>query len=803
MRDSPPPLKRLLAPFGLIIVVSSIFYSSLIGFFVDVSAADSDQEVANLTHENFQSMDPYVCLLPEDGVFLPCHANLIEDFMPFTRGAQSVITNTLCVDHEAAGYPCHHVDLMAYLSLDEFSSAGGSASDIWGWTDPVSGSEIVILTLQDRTSFIDISDPIRPKILAHLMIPAGAIPSFWRDVKTYENYAYVVGDMAQDFGLQIFDLNRLAHITQTAVLTADNHYTGISSTHNIAINQETGLAALVGVSTGIERCDGGMHLLDLAADPLNPPFVGCVSEDGYVHDAHCVVYHGADTAYLNQEICFNFNQSKLTIVDVTDRNSPIEISVTNYEGSAYTHQGWVGADHRYLLLDDESDERVNGVNTTTYIWNIDDLEKPVLIKPYTSTTQASDHNQYIHMGYTFQANYRAGLRILDAAHASEGELDEVAYFDIFPADDDSSYNGAWSVYPYFESGLVAISGIESGLYIVRPTNLHNHRMEVKPSPSISVSLGSTHTFTFSVRTIGLPDMYTLTLESNGWGAELQVDEVVNGSAKQILDIPVSVTIPATATQSNTISLLIESAHRQGYSQTVSKELDLLVEPVLSVLIEPQASVWAENGVVTQSVRVTNQSSQPEQFEVEAQPDLWNITPAVVRTPLLQVGESYLAAFVVEVGEGAQTTYTLTVVAAADGTTIGQQTAALTLSTAAETSVLSTTLPSPSPELDAVVTLTNTGDYTDSFSIIFDQAGLISGAQNSGFLEVGDSTDLAFRLDVLARGSLGRGSLGRGSIEAELIFVSDRSGAEVGRVRLNHRYFSAYLPFVDTGTHDAH
>ena len=41
----------------------------------------------------------------------------------------------------------------------------------------------------------------------------------------------------------------------------------------------------------------------------------------------------------------------------------------------------------------------------------------------------------------------------------------------YPSSDSASFNGAWSNYPYFESGNVIVSGIEQGLFVLRPTSL--------------------------------------------------------------------------------------------------------------------------------------------------------------------------------------------------------------------------------------------------------------------------------------------------------------------------------------------
>jgi hypothetical protein len=55
----------------------------------------------------------------------------------------------------------------------------------------------------------------------------------------------------------------------------------------------------------------------------------------------------------------------VTIVDVTDKFAPVMLSRTGYEGSAYTHQGWLTEDSRRFLVGDELDELRSGDNTKT------------------------------------------------------------------------------------------------------------------------------------------------------------------------------------------------------------------------------------------------------------------------------------------------------------------------------------------------------------------------------------------------------------------------------------------------------
>lgn len=50
--------------------------------------------------------------------------------------------------------------------------------------------------------------------------------------------------------------------------------------------------------------------------------------------------------------------------------------------------------------------------TKTYVWDVEDLENPILQNIYVHNFESVDHNQYIIGEYTFQANYHAGFRIL-------------------------------------------------------------------------------------------------------------------------------------------------------------------------------------------------------------------------------------------------------------------------------------------------------------------------------------------------------------------------------------------------------
>ena len=408
------------------------------------------------------------------------HDLQIADYQP-PQSLTAVNALTLCTNGLASGFPCSNIDLLSFMPLADIG--GGNGNDIWGWTDPQGGKEYAIMGRTSGTSFIDISDPENPVYLGNL--PPHTSNSTWRDIKVYNNHAFIVSE-ATNHGMQVFDLTQLRNVSSPPETFSNSaHFDGFGSAHNIVINEDSGFAYAVGAN----GCSGGLFMVNIQT-PTSPTGAGCYSGDGYTHDAQCVAYNGPDTEHQGKEICLNANEDTLTIVDVSTKNSPSQLSRTGYPDSEYTHQGWLTEDQHYFLLDDELDESTNGHNTHTYIWDVSDLDAPVMIGTYTSPLAAIDHNQYIKGNYTYETNYRAGLRILDLANVSMGSLTEVAYFDIYSTSDSANFNGAWSNYPFFDSGVVIVSGIEQGLFVLRP-NLG----DPLPTPSNTPTPNTTVTFT--------------------------------------------------------------------------------------------------------------------------------------------------------------------------------------------------------------------------------------------------------------------------------------------------------------------
>ncbi|MEX0722160.1 MAG: choice-of-anchor B family protein [Balneolaceae bacterium] len=405
-------------------------------------------------------------------------------------------------------YPCSNVDLFAHLSVHEL--AGDSTlflNDIWGWTDPQTDKEYALVGLTNGISFVDISDPENPVVVG--ILPESSLTakypklslseypacnlgigtterskslqegSAWRDLKVFNDHVFVVSD-AQPHGMQVFDLTKLRNFEGESIeFSHDALYDQLASAHNIVINEESGFAYAVGV-TNAEICgsreESGLHMIDIN-DPKNPTFAGCYIDStpgnyriapGYIHDAQCVNYNGPDTEHNGKEICFNSAEGNVVIADVSDKENPTTIGYKRQVDMQYSHQGWLTEDQAYFLMNDELDEQNLGRNTKTYVWDVQDLDDPAFVGYYNHETNSIDHNLYIKMNYAYETNYNSGLQILDISGVATASLERVAFFDTKPNTDQVSFSGTWSNYPYFESGIVVVSDIEDGLFILRP-----------------------------------------------------------------------------------------------------------------------------------------------------------------------------------------------------------------------------------------------------------------------------------------------------------------------------------------------
>ncbi len=395
---------------------------------------------------------------------------------------------TPCVNGTAGTFACENVDLLAHIA-DRTTNARGA--DIWGFMDLNTNREYAIFGYSTGTAVYDVSDPANPREVGFI---DGQITT-WRDIKVHQfwnaaddrwnAYAYVTADDTSD-GLFIIDLSELPQRVSRL-----NYSSDFAAAHNVFLTGtdfSTGLALGGSVPTlilaGSSRSDGRFRSYDLSI-PGSPEFIAAPvtpanqpeNDRLYMHDAAAMTVTDSrkESQCVNAgaashcDVLFDFNESTVDIWDVSIPSSPVRLSRTPYDNADYVHSGWWSEDKQYLFVQDETDERDRGLLTTLRVFSISDLTAPTLAGTWTGPTTAIDHNGFVRGNRYYMSNYARGLTILDITNPMTPTT--VGRFDTYPASDTVGFPGAWGTYPFLPSGIVLISDIDSGFYVVADNTL--------------------------------------------------------------------------------------------------------------------------------------------------------------------------------------------------------------------------------------------------------------------------------------------------------------------------------------------
>ncbi len=356
------------------------------------------------------------------------------------------------------GFPHSNVTLLSWLTLPDLGvPPGGNGNSCFGYTSG-SGREYAILGTSVGTSFVEVTQPGNSTLVANIAGPQ----SLWRDVRTYSHYCYAVSEGGS--GIQVIDLANIDSGSVSLVNTINDDAT--SPTHTLVINQQSGYLYRAGGGSS------GLRIYNLNPNPAAPSRVGTWS-DRYVHEASVfnmtVGGQAREIAFCCGGLNTGYTNTGIYVVDVTNKAAPTQVQYVSYANSGYCHQCWPSPDMTKLYMDDELDDENLGVTSVTRVFNISTAGPNVSLTAagtYTNGSTAIDHNLYTRNDRVYQASYRAGLRVYSTSGAgTPAQPVETAYFDTYPDDDRTFFNGLWNVYPYFASGTVIGSDIERGLFV--------------------------------------------------------------------------------------------------------------------------------------------------------------------------------------------------------------------------------------------------------------------------------------------------------------------------------------------------
>ena len=346
--------------------------------------------------------------------------------------------------------------------LKNIDKPGRSYSALWGYSAP-NGREYAIIGYNRGTSFADITDSANIVEVDTLT----GLTSSWREMKTYSHYAYIVSE-ATNSALQIVDLQ---YLPDSVHLVKVWNYSGYTKTHSIS--QSGHYLYLNGGNAATSV--GGVAIIDVI-DPENPVKLGQWATL-YVHDTRIL----NDTLWTS-----NIYTGQTSIINVTNKTSPqfVRTFQSYPQSTVSTHNCAFSSDNRYLYTTNE----ISSPNGKLNVWDRQDVNNIVYIREWmpTGITTAIVHNIETYGNYAVIAHYSAGIRILDLSNPSNPV--EVAWYDTYPTNNNTSYNGCWGVYK-FPSGKIIGSDISNGLFVIKTnfvmTNVNTVNSEIAEDFTLS------------------------------------------------------------------------------------------------------------------------------------------------------------------------------------------------------------------------------------------------------------------------------------------------------------------------------
>ncbi len=337
---------------------------------------------------------------------------------------------------------------------------GGDLSNLWGYTAP-DGKEYAIVGSKTATNIYDVSNCASPILKSSIIDGSN---TSWREYKTYKKFAYMVTEAAGE-GLEMFDLTNPNSITfsqKAAPADADFFYTG----HTLSIDTINARMYVSGVRQSSTSSSNWLNIYQLSSTNIVPTLLkkiqlntvpGAPSLNLYIHDLYVennIIYcsHGPDG---------------LCIWDCTDPNNIVFLGQKD-DSPGYNHSSWRHPffPQYFYCAEETANQPMIIYNVTpgspSYTINVTSTFKHPLLAPTFNNNIY--HNPHMRGNELYIAAYNDGIQIYDMSDPLKPI--RAAYYDSYTTNTNYSpaFVGAWGVYPFFSSGCICVSDINTGFH---------------------------------------------------------------------------------------------------------------------------------------------------------------------------------------------------------------------------------------------------------------------------------------------------------------------------------------------------
>ncbi len=303
--------------------------------------------------------------------------------------------------------------------------------DVWGYRDSATNKKYALLCASTAgLRVIDLSDITKPTLAGS--ISGGGVRAI--DVKSWKNYAYVVGESPLVSG-KVIDLTDPTNPTKVGTFPAG---------HNITISD----------SGYLYLSSPGVRIFDLNNDPTKPALVYSLNS--------CF---GHDISIVGTRL-YDFSDNCGTrIFDISQPDTLVSLGTVPASG-IFHHSGWPSEDGNYLFI---CDELAKPTENDITVWDISNLSNIVMVDSFNDPN-AYVHNLYVIGNYAYVSYYRAGFRVFDVSDPTKIAM--VAEYDTDSTLSGPGYGGNYGLYRFEPENYILASDEENGLYIFNFSQLY-------------------------------------------------------------------------------------------------------------------------------------------------------------------------------------------------------------------------------------------------------------------------------------------------------------------------------------------
>jgi len=342
--------------------------------------------------------------------------------------------NLLLAGTTVAQYATSNFTLVGQIDPEtQMNTYGDKYSGCWGWYQASKNKEYAIAGSSAGTYWVDITIPSTPTVSCYR---AGAVSScVWREIKTYQNYCYVISDDAGANRFQIFDMQYLPDsvhkVYDSPALFNRGHAQWIDGSK----------LYIASVTSGSNFSSMNVYSL---ANPANPVLLRRLDQD------YPTVNHAHDTFVRNDTVYTSCGYQGLNIYKFTAANTfSLLGSLTNYPYSGYNHSSALTPNGHTLVFMDEIP-----VGMPIKVADVTNLSNIQVLATTNQFPQTTPHNPFmVNNQYCFVSSYQDGLQLYDISTPSAPFL--AGYFDTYPAG--GGNNNTWgSGSSYTDNGVLIL-----------------------------------------------------------------------------------------------------------------------------------------------------------------------------------------------------------------------------------------------------------------------------------------------------------------------------------------------------------